>query len=169
VKVFKESSSGYPELDSCEFIGTDISKKALSVAKKNAKLSGVDDKIKFLQGDLLEPILKNKKLNIKNKNVIITANLPYLTAKQVKESPSIQKEPKLALIAGNDDLKYYQKLFKQIKKLNMLCASCYVLCEIDPRQTLKIKKLIKKELPQAKFEIKKDLARLDRLVVIKLG
>ena len=38
--------------------------------------------------------------------------------------------------------------------------------EIDPTQTDKIKIMIKKYLPEANIEIKKDLAGLDRLVII---
>ena len=64
-KSIKESSSGYPELDSYDFFGIDVSRKALKVAKKNAELNHVDEKIEFLHGDLLEPILKSKILNIK--------------------------------------------------------------------------------------------------------
>jgi len=42
------------------------------------------------------------------------------------------------------------------------------LCEFDPRQTKMMKKLIKQQLPQAEFQIKKDLAGLNRLAVIDI-
>jgi len=146
----------------------DISSLALTTARKNAKLHKT--KIKFLHGDLLEPIIKNFEiLKFQNFKIIITANLPYLTPKQFKQEPSIQHEPKLALVAGNDGLKYYRQLLKQISQLsksyNLKPISYF---EIDPSQTSSIKKLIKKILPQAKIEIKKDLTGLDRVVIIKI-
>ena len=47
-----------------KYFAIDISKDALAVARKNARLHGVDKKIKFLQGNLLEPFLKKSKLVI---------------------------------------------------------------------------------------------------------
>ncbi|MDP2736815.1 MAG: peptide chain release factor N(5)-glutamine methyltransferase, partial [bacterium] len=97
-----------------KLLATDISAKALAVARQNAKNNHVDKKIKFLKGGLLEPIVKNK-LIINRQPLIILANLPYLTPTQIKNSPTIKYEPKLALAAGSDGLKYYRRLFKQIK------------------------------------------------------
>lgn len=167
------------KISGCESLATDISTKALTIAKQNARLHGVAKNIKFLKGDLLKPILKNWKLEIacpalsrRNWKFVILANLPYLTPSQIKNSPSIKYEPKLALSAGPDGLKYYRQLFRQINELR--AASCelrdiIVLCEIDPGQTEKIKQLIKRELPGATFQIKKDLSGLNRLVIISIN
>lgn len=153
----------------CQFIGTDVSKKALSVAKKNAKLNKVDNKIKFIQGNLFEPILKNKKL-YQNKNLIITANLPYGWSEWKNncsmDTIGLKFEPQIALFTKENGLKLYRELFEQIKQIQNEIKSITLLCEIDPRQTKLIAKLIKKELPKTKFEIKKDLAELDRLIII---
>ena len=158
-----------------KFLATDISKSALTIARKNAKLHHVDKKIKFLHGNLLEPIIKSKNFSLLTSHFLLLANLPYLTPIQIKNSPSIKHEPKLALSAGKDGLKYYRQLFKQIKKLNALSVmrppcpqreAGYALCEIDPRQTIMLKQLIKKILPCAKIQIKKDLRGLDRMVII---
>jgi len=148
----------------------DISKPALSVARRNAKLHNV--KIKFLHGDLLSPILNSSFINHYS-SIIITANLPYLTPQQFKSESSIQHEPKSALVAGKNGHELYEKLFKQIRQLLPACAgrltpySLLLFIEIDPRQTKTIKQLIKKYLPQAKTTIHKDLAGLDRIVEMK--
>lgn len=146
---------------------TDISKPALVVAKKNAKLHKV--KIKFLAGNLLQPFLNpsiTKSLN--QTQLIITANLPYLTPKQFKSEPTIKYEPKNALIAGYDGLKYYRELLKQIsqltKKYNLKPIS---YLEIDPSQTKHIKEIIKKYLPKLKIVIHQDLAGKNRIVEIQ--
>lgn len=155
-----------------KFIGIDISRSAISTAKKNAKLNNVEKNIKFLHGNLLEPILKNKKFLILNSKFLILANLPYLTPTQITNSPTIQHEPKLALAAGADGLKYYRQLFKQIKLLDAkynIQNTIYLLCEIDPSQKNKIASLLKKQFPKSSFEIKKDLKNHSRLAIININ
>lgn len=158
-----------------ECFATDISQKALKVAKKNTKKHGVEDKITFLQGNLLEPFLNNPKyLNNLNGPLLIAANLPY-GWKDWKnnycsmETIGLKFEPEIALFTEENGLKLYRQLFEQIKKIqNMFHVPCSMFCEIDPRQVSLMSELIKEELPQAIFETKKDLADLDRLVIIKI-
>jgi release factor glutamine methyltransferase len=155
----------------------DYSTKALQVARKNAEKHKV--KIKFLKGDLLSPIKK-----LPNGKIIITANLPYLSDSQYKKLlPEIKKyEPKSALVAGKDGLDYYRKLLTNLSLIILTPPNLpfkkmgrerrgndiITLLEIDPAQTKKIKKIIKKIFPRAKVEIQKDLAKRDRLVIIKI-
>lgn len=158
------------------FQAIDISLPALKVAKINAALNKQDKKIKFLKGNLLEPLISKDDFNdLLSHELIIAANLPYLTPNQVNTSPSIKKEPKVALVAGSDGLKYYRELFKQIKEIKNIFdfdsdpnKPITILCEIDPSQAKAIKVLIKKYFSSAKIEIKKDLASRNRLVIIKL-
>jgi release factor glutamine methyltransferase len=154
-----------------KYLASDISRLALIVARKNARLNNVAH-IKFLRGDLLQPFF-NSNLEIRNLayrqeglKLIITANLPYLTANQIKKSPSIKNEPHLALDGGKDGLNYYRSLLKQIKKSKINQA--FILLEIDPTQKTKISSLIKKEYPQATLTIKKDLKGHSRLAIISL-
>jgi release factor glutamine methyltransferase len=143
------------------FLAIDISPSALKIAKQNAKLHKLDKKIKFFSGNLLTPILKL----LPHKNLIIAANLPYLTKAQINNSPSIKREPKLALDGGSNGLKYYRALFKQLKTIKY--KSLELLIEIDPSQTAKIKTLAKQYFSPECLEIKKDLASRNRLLVIK--
>jgi len=156
------------------FIGIDISAPALKIAHRNAKNLGVSKKIKFLKGNLLEPILKSPILNLRS-SIIITANLPYLTPTQIKNSPTIQSEPRLALEAGRDGLKYYRQLLQQLKTIHRsqflsthsaACPRLSALLEIDPAQTKKFKALAAKILPSFFIIIKKDLSGQDRLAMI---
>jgi len=163
-KLFNES-----RITNHELWGIDISAGALAVASKNAKTHHVYKKIKFLKGNLLTPIINDSKFLLLNSYLIVLANLPYLTPKQIKNSPTIKHEPKSALAGGPDGLKYYRQLFRQIRDyITPLCVTCYALCEIDPGHTKKIKQLVKHELPQATCQIKKDLSGLDRLVIMKI-
>lgn len=149
-----------------KFIAIDISKEALKVAKQNAKKYNAHS-IEFYHGNLLEPITELLQIKNKDLRIIITANLPYLTPKQISNSPSILQEPKIALVAGIDGLKYYKKLFKQISQIHNHESEIIILCEIDNSQAGSITKLSNKELPDFSIEIKKDLAGLSRLVILK--
>lgn len=141
----------------------DISQSALWVAKKNAKKHNAE--INFLLGNLLKPVLKG--YNLQANKLIITANLPYLTEQQFQNEPSIQQEPKNALVANNNGLALYEELLRQVRQLPYILNSIfYILFEIDPSQTKAISNLIQQILPESNFEIKKDLAGLDRLVKI---
>jgi release factor glutamine methyltransferase len=148
-----------------KILAIDIEPKAVKLARKNAHLNKVKDLIDFKVGNLLEPLLASK-TETHNSNILIAANLPYLTPEQVKHSPTIQHEPATALVSGPDGLKHYRELFKQIKKLQ--AKSVTLLCEIDDTQGASMSELIKKELPDAQFLIKKDLGGYDRLAVIEL-
>lgn len=148
-----------------KIIAIDIESKAIKLARKNAQLNKVKDLIEFKVGNLLEPLLASDSRQA-TRDWIICANLPYLTPEQVKHSPTIQHEPKTALVSGPDGLQHYRELFKQVKKLK--AGSLTLLCEIDDTQGATMSALIKKELPQAQFEIKKDLGGYDRLAVINL-
>ncbi|MCX6779945.1 MAG: peptide chain release factor N(5)-glutamine methyltransferase [Candidatus Magasanikbacteria bacterium] len=142
-------------------MAVDISCRAVGVAKKNAKKHGVN--IKFFYGSLLSP-LRQKIAHI-NSSIIITANLPYLTAKQFEEEPSIQREPKIALVADHNGLALYEKLLYQTKTV-FPNKKLTLFLEIDPTQTELIKKTILLLYHDAQIEIKKDLSGLDRLVKI---
>ncbi len=154
---------------SIKTIGTDISGPALRVANKNAKnhTAAID----FLQGNLLEPIFSN--ISTKqyiNETIIITANLPYLTNEQYQQEKSIWREPKGALVAAENGLAFYRALFEQItcRLLPRYKNKLSLYCEIDPSQSTAITTLIKKYLPLASTEIRKDLGGHDRLVCINL-
>lgn len=156
------------------FFGIDISDKAIKVAKQNAKKYGVDKKIKFFRGNLLEPINKKmEKWSVVNGqwSIAIIANLPYLSKKIYGSvSREVRREPKSALLSGNNGLSHCEKLFKQIKKLLVNCQASNVKCfiEISPEQKNKIADLIKASFPGAKIRFFKDLAGRWRICKITL-
>ena len=142
---------------------TDISSKALRVAKKNANKHNVG--ITFKHGNLLEPLYPA--FSILHSKIVITANLPYLTQTQFDEEPSIQHEPHSALVAEKQGLSLYEELLSQMKRIitnDTLQITAYF--EIDPSQTQHISAIISTIFPTATIEIKKDLAGRERVVKI---
>lgn len=152
-----------------KYFGIDISSPALKIAQKNCQKYQLNKTIKFISGNLLEPIIKN--INKKEKlYIIILANLPYLTKKEIKESPSIKKEPYIALYGGIDGLRYYRELLTQIKKIKTPYNNISIYQEISPWQKNLLKDLTKKKLGlyNPKIKIIKDLTKRDRLIITKI-
>lgn len=154
------------------FYGTDISAKALAIAKYNAKMNKVDDKIKFLHGSLLHPIIHDPKFVIHNqKDLIITANLPYLSPRIfVSCSRDIKNyEPKSALISQKEGLAHYDKLLEQIRTLHAKYKiQIAIFVEISPEQKTKISKLIKRYFPETKIIFHKDLGGRWRICELEI-
>ena len=152
------------------FYGIDISKEALQVAKHNAKKNNVDKEIKFIHGNLLEPILKNQKFEICNLKFVILANLPYLSKEIYNAtSPTVKKfEPKSALYSKKGGLDHYEKLFQQMNLLKANRCQLNATLEFSPEQKNPLAKLIKKYFPKAMTVFKKDLAGKWRLAIITL-
>jgi release factor glutamine methyltransferase len=152
-----------------KYIATDISKQALKVAYKNAKKYNVEQCIKFLYGDLMEPIFYGIKDFHCCKKIIITANLPYLTDDQYKNSPSIWKEPISALLGGDHGLDLYTDLVHQVKLFRArVGASIVLFLEIDPFQKKEIGKIIANEFPEHSLSFKKDLSGKTRVAIVEI-
>jgi release factor glutamine methyltransferase len=83
-----------------EVWATDTSPAAVELARENARLHGVEDRVHVLQGDLLEPIPHPVEL--------IVANLPYLPDEM--HDPLYDGEPPDAVYAPGDGLGPYRSL-----------------------------------------------------------
>lgn len=165
------------------FIGTDISKKALKIAKKNAKVHNLRKKIIFIRGDLLKPVFKNSILSdpeiIKRySKIIILANLPYLSKEIFENAPAdVRKyEPKTALYSPKKGLWHYKQLLEQIHHLSQiyppadgLKSQILTYLEISPEQKESLEKIITSIFPEAKIEFQKDLAGKYRICKITLN
>ncbi len=104
-------------------VAADISKKALEVARKNAKLHRLTKEIEFVESDLLS--------NVKNNLDVIVANLPYIPEKNYQKLPAEIRdfEPKIALNSFNSKDFYYSRLFEQAK--TKLKKAGVIFYEID--------------------------------------
>ncbi len=99
------------KLPQSKVIATDISKKALDVARENAKKNKV--KVEFYQGSMLEALPKK----YYNKIDLIVSNPPYLPKNQANKK-SLQHEPMVALTPpqGKKPNYWIDKLLKQAPK-----------------------------------------------------
>ena len=105
----------------------DISDGALEMARRNAKENGVADRIAFVRGDVAKDKPADEKFHL------ITANPPYITAKEMVElAPEVLKEPTLALYGGEDGLDLFRAMLTACAA--NLADGGYILCEIGFRQ-----------------------------------
>jgi len=159
------------------YLALDISTAALRIARLNARRLDIDKKISFKTSDLLRKFIASPRLlriwrtdGMENNKcpLIIAANLPYLRPEQIKGD--IKHEPRLALVAGADGLKYYRRLLPQVATLIKLgFNNIKIILEIDPSQTAELKRLaIETFRPNLKdLKIKKDLAKRNRFLIIE--
>jgi len=140
----------------------DISLKALTIARANARTHGV--KIKFHKDNV------RRKIAWPNTgHVIATANLPYLSDAQMKKlSHEVQCEPKLALFGGHDGLDLYRDFFAALKTYCKQRQTIVLLCEIDPEQETKLAAIAHREFPKPQILSHRDLHGDIRLIEITL-
>jgi release factor glutamine methyltransferase len=152
------------------FYAIDISKESLQVAKANAKRYKLNKKIKFVQSDMLkyfQPLVEKRKTKLEN--ILIVANLPYVSENIYKQNyKNLKYEPKKALVSNRKGLNHYTKLLREIREINKKYCVLRVACcvEINPEQKPEIGRIIKKYLPKAKTKFFKDLAGKWRMAML---
>ena len=140
---------------------TDISPKALNVAKLNAKNNEVEDRITFIESDLF----KNLK---KEKYDMIVSNPPYIKREILKKlNKDVQKEPKLALDGGYDGLDFYRKIINEADEY--LKFKGYLCLEIGYDQKEDVENLLKEQEKYIHIYCKKHLCDKHRVVIAKLN
>ncbi|MFZ1736155.1 MAG: peptide chain release factor N(5)-glutamine methyltransferase [Candidatus Moraniibacteriota bacterium] len=154
------------------FLATDISESALDEAKKNAEQINPRHNIQFIHSNLLEKIPKKKFLDADE--ILIAANLPYLSKKEFHQAPpDIQNfEPKSALESGTAGLDHYQRLLEELRQFfeeQKINPKTTLFFEISPSQETSIQQLILAIFPQSTVTLFQDLAKKYRLAKISLN
>jgi release factor glutamine methyltransferase len=134
---------------------TDISRKALKIAKQNSK--GLD--INIIRGNMIQPII--------NKNIkydVVISNPPYIAYNEPIMKLVRDNEPNIALYSPNNGLFYYEEILKDVSRI--LNTEFIIAFEIGETQKEDIIKLINKYLNNVKIITKKDLQGKDRMIFI---
>ena len=144
------------ERPKCTATAIDISIKAINVAKTNAKLHQLENKINFINID----IDKYKSYNYD----LIISNPPYISKVELNRLDDDIKfhEPRLALSGGSDGLRNLKKVILKSKKL--LKTNGKLILEIGKKQKNQCAKI----LNDNKFYINKistDLSGADRCII----
>ncbi|MBD5391069.1 peptide chain release factor N(5)-glutamine methyltransferase [bacterium] len=139
-------------------VATDISKKALEVAKENSLTLGAS--VEFLEGDMLEPV-KNRKFDI------FVSNPPYIPEDEEVMSLVKDNEPHIALFGGKDGMKFYRIILSGVKPL--LKDKAVICFEHGYNKKEEMILLAKEYFPNARVEVLKDMEGKDRMTFIYVG
>ena len=132
----------------------DISKEALNVAEKNLKMHNCTNNVQLKMVDF-------KKINTKFD--LIVSNPPYLTKNQFHNSdPEVKNfEPKLALVGGDDGLKFYREYSNNLQ--NLMHKYSNFVCEIGINQREDCEEIFKNSGLYIN-KIVKDLQGIERIL-----
>ncbi len=146
------------QLPQLEVFATDCSPAALAVASFNARRLRLAGRVRFLQGDLLDPLPGQVDL--------VAANLPYVpTAVWETLAPEVRDhEPRTALDGGRDGLDQIRRLIGQLPA--HLRPGGGAVLEIDPAQAATVADLA--SAAGATPAILPDLAGQARLLVMEM-
>jgi release factor glutamine methyltransferase len=94
---------------------SDLSAKAIEVAKLNATQLKLQDRVQWFVGDLFEPLHQRVDAS---KFHLITANPPYIPTAHVQQLDANVRdyEPRIALDGGPDGLLFYRRLVADTQK-----------------------------------------------------
>ena len=147
------------ELPGCEVTATDTSPAALEVARVNAERLGLADRVRFLEGTLLEGESFD----------LVLANLPYVAE---RDWPSLQPEvtqwePREALLAGPDGLDAYRHFIPGCgRALSRYLGrtSTTLAVEVGEGQAPAVAQLMA-DAGFGEIEARRDLAGIERVVL----
>jgi release factor glutamine methyltransferase len=122
-------------LPTADITATDLSHPALTIARENAQRNSVESRIRFLEGDLFEPVAGER-------FDLVVANPPYVATIE-RESMSVEvrdHEPGLALFAGVDGLDIYRRLISDVPEV--LVPGGFIVLEIGYGQASAVEALL---------------------------
>ena len=151
-----------------EITATDLSEDALAVAKKNAETHAGTAQIKFLSGDLFEPI-KAIDPNGETQFDWIVCNPPYIKKTESDSlNPDVRDyEPEIALFAGDDGLAVIRRLIAEAPEY--LAPNGKLILEIGDTQAEAVRTLINDEPAYRSPELIKDYAEKERIVLASVS
>lgn len=151
----------YPRV---RIFATDRSGAALDIARRNARQNNVADRIRFLEGDLFEPL---SEMDLIGRVDIIAANPPYIRS---AELPALQPEvrdfePEMALIAGPAGTEIAQRIINEAPAY--LRSGGSLIMEMGMGQTEELRRIISAAGAYTEPEVLKDLAGIERVIAAK--
>jgi release factor glutamine methyltransferase len=138
-------------------LGIDISPAALTIAHDNRARLGLEERVKLIEGDLLEPVTPTVDL--------ILANLPYLTPVQIAENPDLEQEPQVALDGGVNGLELIRRLIDDAPRV--LSPNGAVALELDSSHAQQVASLAGQRIPHAHVRVLRDLSGRERFVIVE--
>jgi release factor glutamine methyltransferase len=135
-----------------------LCEKALSVARRNAKLNDVSNNVEFIKSDLFE--------SITGKFDIVVSNPPYISKPEFRDlQKEVLMEPRIAFDGGDDGLDFYRRIINEVP--DYLNPGGYLAMEIGYGQAPRIRKIIESKPGLEFLEVKEDQYVIERIVVAR--
>lgn len=134
----------------------DVSEDAVKIAKENAKINGVSDKINFIIADVFNYDCNH------NYYDIIVSNPPYISHTDYKnlEIDVKEFEPEISLTDFKDGLTFYKTIIDKSSK--WLKKNGYLFFEIGYNQRNQVEIMMREHFHE--IEVVKDLQNIDRVI-----
>ncbi len=144
------------DLPGARIVATDISPEAIAVAADNARQWGVEDRVRFLTGDLFQPV-GNGRFDL------IVSNPPYIPTAEIETlDPEVRCfEPRIALDGGADGLYFYRRIAR--KAADHLRPGGSMLLELGDGQAGDVARLLTDHLFTG-FHLVPDLRGVSRVI-----
>jgi len=150
------------KLEESRIFATDKSGKALIVARENARNHGVSERIRFLEGDLFQPL---EELDIRGQVDIIVSNPPYVRSGDHRTlQPEVRDyEPAIALFAGPQGTEMQQQIISAAPAY--LKRHGVLIMEMGIGQSKTLIRMVMEIGEYHAPEVYKDLAGIERVIV----
>ncbi|MBI4388370.1 MAG: peptide chain release factor N(5)-glutamine methyltransferase [Candidatus Omnitrophica bacterium] len=147
------------EIPNAKVVATDCSKQALALASKNARQSGVLNRIQFVETTYWN--------GISSQFDVVVSNPPYLSKRDfLKLQPEVQFEPKRALDGGQDGLRAYRYIAGKVQ--NVLKVGGLLAFEVGQGQAARVESMLQASGFE-EIQKTKDLAGIERVVSARLA
>jgi release factor glutamine methyltransferase len=152
------------ELPEAQIYATDISPAALAVARENTERYGLSGRIRFLQGDLLDPLIEQDR-GVSGLDAVLS-NPPYVAEPELEGlQPEVRDhEPRVALAAGPEGLDVIRRLLPGADAL--LVPGGYLILEMAMGMESRVRALLG-ETRLAWEATLADLAGIPRVLVAR--
>lgn len=146
-------------LPAAQFTAIDVSPAALEIARENAVMHKVADRIRFLEGDLLSLVPTGERFDA------IASNPPYigLNERETLQQDVRDHEPHTALFAGGDGLDVIRRLVRDAA--SYLVSGGLLLFEFSPEQMPEIESVFAADANYCDTKLVKDMTGRFRVAV----
>lgn len=142
-------------------VATDLSSKAVDLARRNADALGLSRRVQVLQSDLAEGVDER----LQGSFSVLVSNPPYIPTDVMAELPRevVGFEPRLALDGGKDGLDVFRRILDAAPKL--LAPGGLLCCELFEDNVETAARLCREQGGWASVEVRQDLTHRPRILL----
>lgn len=147
------------ELSESRVVALDVSPEAIAVARRNAEVHGISERIEFRESDYFTAVAERERFDL------IISNPPYIAEPDyVDLEPEVLADPKIAMTSGPEGLDAIRIIIREAPKF--LTPGGRIMFEIGQDQAEKIAAITSNDSRYSSFVLLQDLNDRDRVVIL---